>query len=801
MTRHFIRILIGLTVLSVHSLSVFAASNDGPSPVLLRMDKEEGLISSQLVLTFTRVPQFKVKTSGQRIDVAMEGIELSGTLRNLAPDSTLIDVIMARKPQSVVGSFLLRRPPARVETVTHSNPARIILNLFWERQAKGRPSISYRIDGSVQVDGLTAKRMPGSRFQGRWLSFFDEYRSPFVLKAPVAYTMPELEIPGAVKKWQGPVSIADAMDVGNWVLIRDKLAQVEIPATPEDTLLGQTVLAEALLRTGAVEEAVKILKRLNRMVETPSPRVRYLTALAKARQGDLYGALVEITEMKINPDLESRWVPRIELLQTEIALSTGSARRALRILQGPGRAWPEALHPIRDLRLLDARAIQAKLVGAGEAYRPWLEKSLIYRHPRSLGHAAVGLVRTGDFNMAKEVLTILEKQVKEPQARAMGLYAHALVDDQLDPTVAIEGRLHSIRQDYPNTEAADRAWLVLLDRQVLASEGQESAGALVEYSTIARRSLVREVRQEAGFKHALLLYLNGRLSESIDALSTFRRGNFRSSLRAEATALLAEALPAQIKQLIDEGKDMEALVLVERHRSLLLQKGLDTFFLYDLALSMNRLGLWERAVRVYLYLLEGADQRPDIANQLYLPLIRLYFDNMEYGLAERYAKEYFERFSLGEDRFRIYEYWLKAVHAQKKTESLLFLLGRPDRPSDDELEALACELYWELGDYEMVQRLAIRIKRMDGDLAWRARYLQAESLYRLGRFRQAHRLYQDLEQQAFYLEPSLYRQARIQLEWNQRTRAATLLEQLLEDGKHEGWKALAQDLLNDLGKR
>ena len=249
------------------------------------------------------------------------------------------------------------------------------------------------------------------------------------------------------------------------------------------------------------------------------------------------------------------------------------------------------------------------------------------------------------------------------------------------------------------------------------------------------------------------------------------------------------------------GRDLDALILVERHRELLLQSGVDTAFLEQLAESMSRVGLWEKAARVYQFLLEAAGGQPEQRSNLFYPLIRMYVAAGDYDMAARYCDQFFAEFDSHPDRFRVYELWVRSYLAQGDWDHVKYLLGKPDRPSDSRLEALACDIYWDLQDYEMVQRLAIRIHDdLPGPQLLRTRYLQAEALYNLGRYRQALELYRALEDQEAYLAPALYRAARIRLHWGQKPEAGELLDRLLQQQPDSHWAALARDLLFELGR-
>ncbi len=66
MTRQITTLLLGLALLA-GVFPVYAADQ----PVLLELQKQEGLSSTRISLIFDRVPEFSSEHSGQRLDILL----------------------------------------------------------------------------------------------------------------------------------------------------------------------------------------------------------------------------------------------------------------------------------------------------------------------------------------------------------------------------------------------------------------------------------------------------------------------------------------------------------------------------------------------------------------------------------------------------------------------------------------------------------------------------------------------------------------------------------------------------------
>ena len=302
------------------------------------------------------------------------------------------------------------------------------------------------------------------------------------------------------------------------------------------------------------------------------------------------------------------------------------------------------------------------------------------------------------------------------------------------------------------------------------------------------------MREESHFKRALALYLLGEHASSLDALMAFRR-DFRSSLlRREADLLLVRQLPKVVHRLLEEKNDLQAVVLVEQNRTLLLNSGLDKAFLQDLATAFDKLGLYERAGRVLLYLFDQTNGQPE-QQSLYLPLARSFLKREEYRQASDYAGRYLGKYPHGEDAGALFGILLDAFEHQGNTAELLAWLNRQERPSSSGLEIRAAWIYWRQGLLAEVISSLERAQQVGGELEVKEMALLAEAHYQLGGFGAAEKIYQQLHADPEFGFQARYRTAQMLLRREERRGALNLLEQLVETDERNAWAQLARDLL------
>ena len=235
-------------------------------------------------------------------------------------------------------------------------------------------------------------------------------------------------------------------------------------------------------------------------------------------------------------------------------------------------------------------------------------------------------------------------------------------------------------------------------------------------------------------------------------------------------------------------------MLVEQNRKLLLSNDLDRSFLRDLATaSFDKLGLYERAGRVLLYLFDRLNGKPE-QESLYLPLATSFLKREAYRQAGDYADRYLEKYPQGEDAGALFGILLAAYERQGEDAKLIKWLGRRDRPSSFDLEIRAAWIYWRQG--QLAEAVAsLERAQQAGPLEVKEMALLAESQYQLGRLADAENNYRQLQDDPQFGLQAGYRTAQILLRRQDRGEALSLLERVAKNGAGDAWAQLARDLL------
>lgn len=762
---------------------------------LTGMEKQEEIGRTRIKFLFTTLPDFEVESSGQRVDLLLKDVWVSAKLRSLPEDETVIKILLAQKNRDLLTSLLLRRLPAEVLTESKNDPPRIEMELLWDGDPQARPGVAFRIaDMPVRRAGQKARELQTeSPWIGRWPDFFRDYRTYWKLTLPLQYRLPTL--PPLLTDQSSPLwQLQKLADEGNWLSLLRKSTLPDI-AGSEFSYLRSLLVAEAQLRTDAVEAGLFRLQQLSDQQGPEQLRVDYLTAYGQALSGQPFVA--QLTLQKLLPQLNSDQQLNAfsHLLAAETALASKQFKLALDYLQNSELSWPTDLLAVVDLRSADALAGLGELDRAVAAYHDLENEPNLFEHSLfSCNLAANSAYRSGDYAFATRLYRKLGELVKEqPGADLIRFATGASAYDSGDIDWGVIG-LQRATLDWPATEGGDRAELRLIDHQLLSGDQFALAKAATEYGRVGQHAGTRLVREESTFKRALALYLLADHRESVNDLMRFRREFGSSELRRETELLLLEQLPKVVHSLLQQRQELDAVVLVEQNRSLLLNGGFDRSFLHDLADSFENLGLYARAARVLLYLFDQAES--EVARQpLYLPLARSYFKRDEAGKAVEYASRYLEKYPRGADSGALFGLLLDAFKKQGRDEELLAWLERKNRPTSPELEIRAAWVYWQQQRIADVVKSLEKARQSGAELQVKEMALLAESYFQLGKNAAAEKIYLQLQATPDYATQALYRRAQLLLREQQRKAALNLLGQLVEEDGNSAWGKLAQDLL------
>ncbi len=790
-----VKIIGLLLLLLLFLMSVTMTVQGAESITLLDMKKQEHPSYTRMIFNFSSLPVFISDHSGQRVVLLLNNVQVSPTLQNLAEDETVVKILLAEKKQELMVSILLRRHPKQVVIEPQQDSSQVVMNIYWDSENATRPAVAFRIEDMPprKAGRRAAQFQLESPWKGRWDEFFRDFQTYWKLELPISFTLPKL--PVLIEDDQSPLWLLQQHADNNMFLSLIQTATGLSGLDQEQLYLRDLMLAEAQLRTGATEAGIARLDSLRRKEGSQQVRVEYLTAYGQALDGQ--PLVAQLTLKQLLPPLAKNHplLPPIHLLFAETALASRQDRVVLEYLQSAGFAWPDNLLVPLEMRIADAKAGLGELDEAVAAYRDLAEEPGLFDYYRfSLNRAAFSAFKNKNYNFSSTLYRKLVSPLKEEPGDDLLLFAAgASAYEAGDMGWGMIG-LQRATLDRPNSEGGGRGELRLIDRKVIYGGELELAQAVNEYAQLGKKSQFRQVREESRFKAALALYLLGDHRESVDALMRFRRGFGSSEFIREVDLLILEQLPKVIRQLLEEKNDLQAVVLAEKNRKLLLRSGFDKDFLHDLATAFDRLGLYERSGRVLLYLFDrtSGDEEQEF---IYLPLAQSYLKRKEYQNAGQYASRYLDEFPQGEDGGALFGILLDAFEREDRQDELLAWLNRENRPSSPELEIRAAYIYWHLENLQAVVKSLEKAYSTAGSLQVKEMALLGEAYYQLKKDSAAEKIYRQLHEDPNFGTQSRYRTAQILLRKQQRKAALKLLKEVVETNGDSSWGKLAQDLL------
>lgn len=769
----------------------YAADNE---VVLTDMSKEENPDRTRIVFSFSRMPEYSVEQSGQRVDLQLEQVRLSEGLRKLPEDEKVVKIMLGEGRQHLLVSLLLRRNPQRVVTEKR-NANKLLMDIYWQGESNARPGVAFRISDMPpkKAGRRAAQHQRKSPWEGRWDEFYHNYFNPWEINLPVNYSLPVL--PALITDEASPLwPLQQHVEKGMFLsLIRDAAAMTELDE--DQRYLRDVLLAEAQLRSGAIAAGAVRLHQLKHKKGRQQERVEYLTAYGEAADGRPLVAKLQLQDLLTRIQADHTFEAFSRLLAAEASLGADLDTDALAFIEQKQQEWPDAILLTAQLRQADALAGLDRRAEALEIYTDLLdEEGLFSRYVFACNRAADSAFLEQDYGLARKLYGILSEELVDKSGYDMALYATgAAALNAGDPAWGRIG-LQKATLEEPGSQGADRSAIRLADMEVIRDGELGLERVLEEYRQLGNSSDYRVVREEALFKHALGLYLLLDYRGSVEELMTFRRNFSRTALRREVDLLLLEQLPKVIHTLLEEDNDLQAVVLVEKNRKLLLGSGFDQAFLQDLANAFEKLGLYDRASRVLLYLFDRTAGSNDQA-AVYLPLARTYLKRDQYAQAGQYAERYLEQFPQGEDASELYSLLLDAFERQQRDDDLLAWMERDSRPHGKKLELRAAMLFWKQGRFDKVAESLEWLLNDGHQLEVKEMALLGEAYYQLERNGQAQKIYQTLHDDPDYDAQARYRSAQLLLRGGNRKAAIALLESAVEADAQGSWGQLARDLL------
>jgi TolA-binding protein len=726
-----------------------------------------------------------------------------------------------------------------------------------DRGSKNRPAIMKEAVGVLRAnpDGATASHIVTSDYAGEWIRFLKEYETEVTVPVPLHYSLPPFPVLAIAR----PAGVQSAATVNyqkiiqqsktdGWqqvaIKLKESVTQKTTGENQEEMLL---LYGESLLRAGDLDNAREILTKLHNGLpgSTIGRTAHYLAVSSVAAAGKPYDAAYELSFMQQEAG-NSPLAPYLDLLQAEIALATDNLDKAELLLQEKGGHDLGQVRQLFDLRradmLFSADRLDEALTSLQTLSAP---DDILEDHPSSLAKYAAILYKKGNYQAALKQYINLTAGLYDQPEQNLALYAAAMSQYRSGNSKEAGLMLEDVIKKFPDSEGFFRARLKINDFFVLSelahekhqpsrrtspetaqqtspspaddptksqqgdaeTASQQSGNtakqddftgfdpAALEYADIAANAPLRALREEAAFKQALAYYFKAEYEKSVELLQDFTRTNSSGALTKDAEALLVELLPVVVKDKIARKDYVDALVLAEQNRDILIGGKVKGDFLAELGLAFASLCFWNRAVRVYLYMMDIAKDKKE-EEPTYLPLVRGYYEKNDFAQVEEYCRRYLADFPDGEDRAAIVHLRISGLYQTSRTDEALRLLKQRGLPQSRELHLLAGRIFFETGDYKMTEKHLA--KAMDTGLNTIEPddvLMRAEALYRKGQGESALPFYRHLEQHEAYADQAGYRIAQIHIASDNQGPGLNLLQTLVEKARSPLWRKMAAETL------
>jgi len=781
-------------------LVLFYGQTTYAGPVLNKMSKYEDNDSIRIFMAFNELPRFEKKVHSKRLDIVLKDTEILQDVALFEEDDKIVKILTEQKEDLAIVSLFFRYIPQKVEVSVNAEDSLVIDLLLGNRFTRSYQDLSTRLQGVTLIERKTedfSNPLIVSKFAHDWKTFFSDYETVVSITAPVEIYIPLFPIirllPPAEDKNTELITQEGLLlaEKEKWqdltALLKELLATT---GDVEERKLLALTYGEALLRFGNYEGAYKQLYLLSTTYEKEQVGIfaSYLLGLLMATNDDPYSAnfLLRNLQNKIRTDHPLASYHALSLAETSLA--TGQLENMKLTLDRDDIAYPDEIAYLRELRQADMYYAEDKSIKAYVAYQLALKNVAVEKYPYSLNGLCSTLYDQKLFQDSAVCYEKLGEMVPDRDQLAMIYFRENMArlhsSEDTDQLISNFGR---IEDTFPGTEGAFRAALKKNDLRYL-SNPKWSKTAIRYYNALGEKSNYRRVSEESFFKEALLHYFSGDTQKSIELTMSLLR-NFRSGpIRENAQALLIQILPDELQRLLDEDMYMDALTLARQNRQLFINNWIDSNLLAGLGYSYQQLGIYDEALRIYLYLTEAANTEKK--ENYFLPLTEIAYQKGDYNLVEEFASQYGFYYPNGQHRDTILLRRIKALYANDQIDKAISLLPE-SLPDMEEFKLLASLLYFHQNRYEDVVNTLMKLSQQNKPLPDKHTFILAESLYQVGRTDESEDFFAKSTAREQFQDVSLYRLAEISKQRGNNSEALKKINQISTKTTNDLWKRYA----------
>ncbi len=774
---------------------------------LLRIVRVDNGGNVQLYLNFDTLPRFSSLEGERRLDLLLTDTALSPELNLFAPDEHIVKILPRTEGNTLVLSFYFRYSPQKFR-ITPTEQNRLVVEILLGNQySRDHQELADRLKGLSMIDRSAEDRANPTRlspYARDWRLFFAGYESPLQINVPVRFTpvpfpLVRLLPPGEEANLSlfSPELLALAA-AGEWRQVGQEILQTvnENTDITEKKLLALT-FGEVLARQGALNEAEEQLRLLqdNYRGELLGSFATFLLLQLQAAHASPHLAGVEFAALEKAISASNPLAPYLLLARIETALPAGNLSLLNTLLQRDDIALPEDVAQAVQLHQANYWYALGQPVKAHAAYRLHADSAALAERPYSRNGQCDTLYFMKEFAQAEQCYQNLAPLIADKNSLGLVVYRQHLAALHHAPGSADIDTFTRLENAYAGTEAGLRAAMKRNDLEFLAQPDRPGR-VLDSYQRIADQIEYRFLREEALFKKALIERHQENYAQAIELAGQILR-EFRSGpVRISAQALLIELLPDEIRRLVAQQEYLAALVLARQNRQLFESGWINADLLVEIAETYQKLGFYEEAQNLYLYVIEitSIDRR----DQYFLPMIAAAYEQGSYSLVDDYAAQYAYNHPDGRDREQILHYRLRALKADGRVAEALALLPEP-LPETEDFQKLAAGLFFHGERFQESRKILEEQQATTAGLNPLERFMLAESLFQSEDYPAAQSVFAGLTEEHPFYDQSLFRQAEIAKRQGNRKIALSLLQKIVETGKSPAWIRLAEQELRYAG--
>ncbi|GAB6192682.1 tetratricopeptide repeat protein [Desulfocastanea catecholica] len=767
---------------------------------LIKVSRRDRKDIVQFYFSFDVPPEFTSIRSERRIDLEFFKTTSAPSVSLGSPDKDIVKILPRPTEDKFILSLFFRYRP-QGHKLTRSSDGKVVFEvLLGNEYSTSYQDLADRLKGltvleTAPLDGLNPYLQ--SPYAKDWISFFSRYESPVTIDIPVKFSYPPFPLisllpPGGEANLQFlTAEMVDLARLNLWHDLAGKLLRsIQNSQDVEAKKLLALTYGEVLSRNGNFADAYKQLSLLKEQYsdELLGTYAKYLLIHLGSAHQDPYLAEsnYKLLESSISNSLPL--APYFLLSQIETALATANYARLNHLLLREDVAFPQQVAEIVHIRQADYWYAIHQPIKAKAAYQLQAGSQVLQTMPYSLAGSCHMYYDLQQFAEAATCYNTLSTLVSDEPL--LGLIDYRKIMSQLNTgeQTSLIDELCRIEKNFPGTEAGYRAALKKNDLLFL-QDPTWGLEAIAHYAAIAQKADSRPLREEALFKQALVHALVDEKPKSVQLLQQYLREFLTGDVRISAQALLIDLLPGEIKRLVDTQEYIQALVLAKQNKNFFQNKWIDNTYLVDIAEAYNRIGIYDEAQKLYLYLIEimPVDQRED----LFLPMIRATFAHGNYSLVDDYAAQYTYTYPDGRYTDEVLFFRLQSLVADERLGDALQLLPEP-LPENVAVYELATALFFRTDNYEKCLAVAKKLADIKNPLSQKEQYMLAESLCRTGLFAEAEQAFMAISKDSDFYQQSLYRLAELARREKNEKKALSLFEKLVETEENSPWKQYAE---------